>query len=136
MNEKELIDGLIKVLTRVKNCKQALDNLEHARMNLFFSKPQSYDEKHRLHIKSLIEESIQLIMDDKNQKEEEAKNHANNLSKAEVAIKKLQSLLYLAIKFYKENKDDEDLVCDKSIEQFHCLSRGDCVQILKILSED
>lgn len=52
------------------------------------------------------------------------------------AFRHLKRILYREIRWYKENKSNQDLLYDESIFEFHGLSRGECEEILRILSED
>jgi hypothetical protein len=51
-------------------------------------------------------------------------------------LQKIRDILCPAITWYRENKNDENLVYDESIERFHELTRGECVDILEIISSN
>jgi len=51
------------------------------------------------------------------------------------ALRRLQAILAGEIRWYKENASNEDLLYDESVFQLTALSRGECQEILKILSE-
>jgi hypothetical protein len=60
-----MIDELIKVLERVKNCSLALDKLKEAGNNKLFMDPVFNDGKQMWvnHVGKLIDEAIMLIQD-------------------------------------------------------------------------
>ena len=50
-------------------------------------------------------------------------------------VLELKMIFKDALKWYEQNKLDKDLIYDESYHQFNNLDRGDCEDILKILSE-
>ncbi len=62
------IDVAINILRRVKNCDKALNNLKMARDNYIFNEDMKLDEihtKYLKHVRSLIDEAIRIIEDEK-----------------------------------------------------------------------
>ncbi len=57
----DLIDQMIEVLKRVKNCDKALNNLKMASENSLFSEKDCFNEKYKNHVHNLIKEAIEII---------------------------------------------------------------------------